>query len=411
MVNKFCYIFIVFSFLSEAPLAQSEEIGLKQHELTSIKDEINQLEEELKQKSKKEKESFTALENYSKQNFLLNKLISKIRSEEKLKQQNITSTEKKISSLEKEIKTLQKNYADYVVAVYKSGKPDELESILGAESIEQALVRYKYLSRFAENRQADLQKFKNAKEELIAAKEILEKERKEKIRLASQKEKEEKELIVKLNERKEILKVIKNDKAELKKELEAKKTAEATIRNLIAQLIEEAERKKREEREKLASISESNIISEDIPEYSLNLSTDNLASFSDLKGKLIWPINKGKIVRSFGENRHSQLKTVTLNYGVDIKAASDENVKAVAEGIVSAIDWIPGYGSVIILTHKDEYRTVYSHLSEIFVKEGDRVRSGSLLAKIGESIEGKILHFEIWNARSNQNPEIWLVKK
>ena len=116
-------------------------------------------------------------------------------------------------------------------------------------------------------------------------------------------------------------------------------------------------------------------------------------------------------MRHFGEDRNAKLNTVTLNYGVDIKAASDLNIKTPADGVVSAIDWIPGYGGVIIITHKDGYRTVYSHFSEIFVKEGDKVKPGSVIAKVGESIEGYIVHFEIWNSRNNQNPEIWLARK
>ena len=78
---------------------------------------------------------------------------------------------------------------------------------------------------------------------------------------------------------------------------------------------------------------------------------------------------------------------------------------------VSAIDWIPGYGSVIIVTHKGDFRTVYSHLGEIFVNEGDKLISGNLIGKVGESLEGNVLHFEIWNSRNNQDPEIWLAKK
>ena len=100
-----------------------------------------------------------------------------------------------------------------------------------------------------------------------------------------------------------------------------------------------------------------------------------------------------------------------LNYGVDIAASKDLNVKAVSEGVISAIDWIPGYGSVIIVTHKGDFRTVYSHLSEIYVNEGDKVKPGNVIAQVGDSIEGKILHFEIWNSRENQNPELWLTRK
>jgi murein hydrolase activator len=75
------------------------------------------------------------------------------------------------------------------------------------------------------------------------------------------------------------------------------------------------------------------------------------------------------------------------------------------------IDWLPGYGSVVIVTHKGDFRTVYSHLSEIYVREGDKVRLGSLIGKVGESLEGNVLHFEIWNSRNKQDPENWLAKR
>lgn len=100
-----------------------------------------------------------------------------------------------------------------------------------------------------------------------------------------------------------------------------------------------------------------------------------------------------------------------LNYGIDIAAGKDLNVKTVSDGVVSAIDWIPGYGSVIIVTHRGDYRTVYSHLSEIYVNEGDKVKTGNIIAKVGDSVEGQVLHFEIWNSRQNQNPETWLTKR
>ncbi|MCH9030149.1 MAG: M23 family metallopeptidase [Bacteroidetes bacterium] len=65
----------------------------------------------------------------------------------------------------------------------------------------------------------------------------------------------------------------------------------------------------------------------------------------------------------------------------------------------------------IIVTHKEDYRTVYSHLSEIYVSEGEKLKTGKVIAKIGDSLDGKVLHFEIWNSRENQNPEVWLTNK
>jgi len=412
MVRKLLYIsfFLLFTFSS----FQQEDINKQKAELQNLKDEISKLENEINQQTKKEKESYTAVENYNKQSHLLNKLISKLREEEKKKAQEITSNQKNINEIEKQIELLQQNYAKYVTAIYKYGKMDELAAVFDSESFEQAALRIKYLQRFSEKRENDLKNFEKAKEELFVLKQQLRKEKDEKTFLAAEKEKEESGLKIKLTEKQKILKSIRNNKNELKKELQAKRKAEEQIKNLISKLVEEAERKKEEER--LASLNQKNekgLTNENLvsPSYDIDLSTAGFETFSSLKGKLTWPITGGKVIRKFGENRNQKLNTVTLNYGVDIKASGDLSVKCVASGVVSIIDYIPGYGSVIIITHKGNYRTVYSHLSEIYVNEGDKVRAGSLLARVGESLEGNILHFEIWNSRKNQNPELWLAKR
>jgi murein hydrolase activator len=421
MVRQFIYfIFILLFFISTNILPQEQEkIDLKKNELSDIKDEITKLENELNQKTEKEKESFNVLENYNKQNYLLRKLINKYKSEENKKQKEIIESNNKISSLEKDISVLRKNYTKYIISIYKYGKTNELASLFDAESVEQALLRYKYLNKFSEKRQEDLENYKTSIEKLNEVKAQLEKEKFEKKSLADAKQNEENGLVNKLKERKRILNAIKNDKASLKDELDAKKTAEVKIKQMIVKLIADAERKRKEEslskseekNDEIKNAGEENITASADLEYNIDLNTSDFSSFSNLKGKLNWPILGGKIIRNFGENTNSDLNTVTLNYGVDIKAGSDLNVKAVAEGIVSVIDWIPGYGSVIIITHKNDYRTVYSHLSDLYVSEGDKVKMGSVIAKVGESLEGNILHFEIWNSRSNQNPEIWLVKR
>ncbi len=100
-----------------------------------------------------------------------------------------------------------------------------------AESVQQALLRYKYLQKFSERRQADLKKYVDNKAELQETKLKLEKEKKQKADVVNQKEKEEKSLIAKIDERKRILKAIRHDKASLKKELTAKKSAEEQIKN------------------------------------------------------------------------------------------------------------------------------------------------------------------------------------
>lgn len=414
-------ILILILLLSSFLFAQDEDqIGDKKSQLFHLRNEIAQLENELSQKTQKEKESFEALENYNKQAFLLNKVINKLRKEEAIQQNEITNLEKEIKNIEEEITLLKDNYAKYVLALYKKGTYNELESIVNAESLRQAVVRIHYLRKFSERRKFDLEEFKFKKQKLFAAKSRIELEKRKKALLVAEKKSDERQLENKLDERKGVLSSIKKDKAELLKTLTVKKQSQEQIKYLIAKLVEEAERRKREEElrgnQLLASkdgeiVSETDLIEESDMgvEYSLNTST--FSSFTELKGNMLWPLHNGKIVKGFGQNRNAELKTVTVNYGVDISSKKDPNVRCVAEGIVSAIDWLPGYGSVIIVSHKGDYRTVYSHLAEIYVEEGDRIVTGKVIAKIGESVDGKVLHFEIWNSRTNQNPEIWLAKK
>ena len=401
-------------FISSFSYTQQNKIEKKKNELSDIKDQISKLELEIKKKSRKERETYATLSNYDQQSFLLKKLIKTIRDEEKLKERQIVKSQREIKKLESDIKDLKSNYSKYVVSIYKYGTINKWTIIFDSDSFEQAILRLKYLQKFSEKREKDLERLKESKQRLIVVRANLKRERDEKKELATQKESEEKDLLAKVEDSKKILAAIKNDKKELKNEVVAKKDAEEKIKNFITKLIEE-EKRRREEAERLAKANTNKNIKPENPRgnssYDIDLSTNNFASFSALKGKMNWPVRSAKVVRQFGKNKNSKLNTVTLNYGVDLKVNGDKDVKAVAEGVVSVIDWIPGYGSVVIVTHKGDFRTVYSHLGDIFVNEGDKVKTGSLIGKVGESLEGNILHFEIWNARDHQDPMAWLEKK
>lgn len=393
---------------------QNDQIESRKQELSKLKEEIQKLEKELEQKNKNEKKSLTDLNNISKQSFLLNKLIADYRSQEANKQAQIEIQTQNISALENEINTLKKNYAKYVTANYKYGRYNEWESIVDAESFQQAVVRLEYLKRFSISRSNDLKKFEENKKNLISAKQKLEIEKKEKHQLAVQKENEESELKKKLVEKKSIINDIKKDKKILQKSVAEKRKSEQKIRDLIVRLVEEAEKRRKEEELKKSTVKvdkEKKTIKEtEGSEFNFDLTTSKFSSFSELKGNLNWPITKGKVVRGYGESLNPNIKTLTVNYGIDIKASGELGVKCVAEGVVSAVEWLPGYGTVLIVSHRGNYRTVYGHLGEIFVKEGDKLVAGSMVGKIGESVEGNILHFEIWNGRQNVDPMGWLKK-
>lgn len=411
MVKNIKYSFLFYFLISIffIGLTQQKKIKEKKEELSGIKKEIRLLENQYKRKSKKEKKSYASFLNFNKQNYLLNKLIGSLKKQEAGKEKQIKKTKSNISNLKKEIKILRKNYSKYVVSIYKYGQPSEWSIFFDLNSLQRLFLRYKYLKEFSKRRKKDLEKLKTSKAILQNLKTKLEKEKREKQLLVRQKQKEEKNLTKKIWESNKVLRAIRKDKSELKKEISAKKLAKVRISNLITKLIERD--RKRAEEERLARLKTKNDINAEPGDYNVDLSTTGFSSFASLKGRMRWPVRKGKVIKKFGKNRNRRLNTVTVNYGIDIKVFSDMNVKSVAEGVVSAIDWIPGYGSVVIVSHKGNYRTVYSHLDKIYVSEGDRINSNFGIGKVGESINGYILHFEIWKSRKNQNPEVWLARR
>ncbi|HEX6209530.1 MAG TPA: peptidoglycan DD-metalloendopeptidase family protein [Methylomirabilota bacterium] len=131
--------------------------------------------------------------------------------------------------------------------------------------------------------------------------------------------------------------------------------------------------------------------------------------FGNLRGRLPWP-TEGRIIAAFGAQVHPRFGTRTFRNGVDIEANEGREVAAVYAGHVIYTGWFKGYGKLIILDHDNEYYTLYAHMAEIGVREGDDVRQGQRLGTVGDtgSLEGPRLYFEVRYQGKPQDPEQWL---
>ena len=135
-------------------------------------------------------------------------------------------------------------------------------------------------------------------------------------------------------------------------------------------------------------------------------------SFASLKSQLPWPA-EGRIITKFGRQWNSKLKTTTENPGIDIKGKPGSPIRTVLGGVVTTITYIRGYGTTIIIDHGGGFYTVYSHVTNIQTSVDSEVRSGDVIAYMGDSgsINGSKLHFEIWGKGQKLDPEKWLIKK
>lgn len=106
---------------------------------------------------------------------------------------------------------------------------------------------------------------------------------------------------------------------------------------------------------------------------------------------LAWPVDGGRVTSGFG-NRGS-----SFHDGIDISAPIGTPVKAAHDGAVIFSDVLRGYGNVIIVRHRNGVATVYAHNHRNWVKHGDKVRKGQVIASLGDSgrTSGPNLHFEI----------------
>lgn len=118
-----------------------------------------------------------------------------------------------------------------------------------------------------------------------------------------------------------------------------------------------------------------------------------------------WPL-RGSISSSFGLRIHPIFKTKNFHSGIDIAAPAGTSVKAAAAGEVLFVGWLRGYGQVVILDHGRNYSTVYAHLSSALVREGQVLRAGSALGRVGRTgtATGYHLHFEVRIGSTVKNP-------
>mgnify|MGYP001317813264 CR=1 FL=1 len=402
MVKSFINIFLIITFTT---FAQSNQIiKQKNSELEGLKTQITNLENKLELKKTDEVQTIKSLDEINHQTHLLQKVIKQLNSEESKLATQIEKLSKQIENILLEINSLKKESSEYVKWLYINRTESKWDFLIKSKTVQQALMRYKYFSYITSQNEEKLDNLVSKKAELEILTNTIKNKKDSKIKLEREKLADIEKLNIRKDEKNNLIAKLEKEKSNIEKEINEKRKYEIEIKARIAKLIEE-------ERERERKIREARFKNKSVNPTVPRINYAKFENFKELKGKMSWPLYSKKIVRAFGENKNKKLKTITLNYGIDIKAKSEEKVFAVAEGVVSVIDWIVGFGSIIIVTHKGDFRTVYGHIDNIQVSEGDIVKAGTELGTVNKSLEGDILHFEVWDERNYQNPQEWLVKK
>jgi septal ring factor EnvC (AmiA/AmiB activator) len=408
-LNRYLLI-LAFIFVSIALIAQTKD-ELKKQKL-EIEKEISYTVKLLnKTRSNKTKSLnyLKVLESQIKSKaqllITLNIEISLLNKQIKKTEFSIIETEQKIIVEEQNLKNLKDEYAKMIYAAFKQkGKRNDMTFIISASDFNQAYKRMLYLKQYSVFRKNQAIKIEESQKQLIKKKEKLAQQKDRlieesatKILLVESKKEELESVNSTKNEKQGLVKKLSKSERLFKNQLQEKqkkaKELDDKIRKIIKEEIAKAKKKNRNDGYSLT------------PE-ALALSLE----FTNNKGKLPWPLEKGVIVSRYGKQKHIVFTGVeTFNNGIDIATDKNTDVRAVFDGIVSRIFFIKGKGKAILINH-GEYFSVYSGLKEITVKAGEKLFSKEKIGVVltHEEENKTELHFEIWKGYDKHDPSNWL---
>lgn len=121
----------------------------------------------------------------------------------------------------------------------------------------------------------------------------------------------------------------------------------------------------------------------------------------------------GEIISRYGMHEHPVLHIMTRNLGVEIRGRKGAKIRAAAAGTVAMVTEIDGRGPSVIIEHEGGVYSVYGHMSEIRVREGERVKNCQDIGTVGDiaSLNGIKLYFQLSEGTNTVDPLKWLKRK
>lgn len=325
------------------------------------------------------------------------KLIRSLNQEVQYIQNRINTNENRISELQNDKTALLDLYEKLVYSTWKKkNKMNKLMFIFSSADFNQAYNRFKYFQQTQEYSKRQLKLIEQVNDSLdVKNKELrdlfAQKNATLEVIYIKNKELESQQI----NENQFISELRKKEK-DIKKKLQAEMRNRQKLTNELNKLIARQTKSSGSSSNAYKLTPEEKLISDD---------------FIKNKGKLPWPVTEGFVSEKFGVNTHPVYKRIeTFNNGVNITTSKNADVRAIFQGVVSEIWYMPGFNNVVIIRHGN-YLTVYSNLMDVTVKKGAQVKTKELIGKVAHDAEkGSILNFQVWKDTEKMNPELWLAK-
>lgn len=123
-------------------------------------------------------------------------------------------------------------------------------------------------------------------------------------------------------------------------------------------------------------------------------------------GRFLWPVD-GKVLSPFG------VRNGRRHDGIDIKSPTGTPIKVADAGKVVYAGSMRGYGNLVLVRHRGDFFTAYSHNKTNRVKTGEKVVREQIIGTVGQTgrATGPHLHFEVREGERARNPLFFLPVK
>ncbi|MDR3679751.1 MAG: peptidoglycan DD-metalloendopeptidase family protein [Flavipsychrobacter sp.] len=418
-----------------------------------IMDAIRETEDQLEATKKDKKATIGQLRALQNKLAERQKLIGNINSQIDQISTNIELSSSEVAMLRQKLEELKTRYAQTIRYAYENRSTYDMMAFLFSSSdFNDAVRRMQYLKKFRDYRKHQVDLIRSTQVQIEHKIGVLNTEKSQKDELLSSQVEQKQVLEKETNETNKVVLDLKGREKELATNIEknrkAAKQLDRAISDIIRREIEIARKKAEEEAARQAAIaaaknpvskygggktttttinlgnsnnntraSRNNTPSSAAPSYALSLTPEVTAlsnNFQANKGRLPWPVSKGFIAEPFGRHKHAvEEKVMVDNLGVEIQTNAGASAFAVFDGTVTTVGFVPGMGQYVLVNH-GQYFTVYSGITNVTVKKGDKVKMKQSIGTVMANDDGvPMIHFELWkvagnNSSSPVDPATWI---
>lgn len=396
-MSKIKFLFILLCF---TPLLWGQSKSSLQKQKEAIEKEIAMTNRLLKSAKNDQRSALSQLVLFEKKIKLQEQMIAKIGALLNELEGKIGYSSQEIGVLNQEIEKLKEDYKKLAILAYKHrNETDALMFVFAAEDVNKAYNRAKYLQENMKQRVRLIKDIRLKQQSLDASISQLNSQRDDQLLLLQEQQKQRTDLESNKQEKQKLVAKLKRNEGQLRAQL----NRQIAKKNKLNKAIEDILKKELE-------ASKKNKFKVSPQEKSLG------NDFTQNKGKLPWPVDKGVITGKFGKNPHPVLANVwEENNGIDISTPNNSSVRCVFKGTVTAVIAVSGSGYSVIVSH-GTYRTIYSNLKNVAVSKGDVLATKQVIGGVlTDPSTGKSLaHLEIWRVSASgvekENPALWIVK-